>query len=769
MATEVRPKEEELREELAALLQKDDIDYGEVVKLSKKLAKQDPANVRFSTDAAIIDKLGRELVSRQETAVAELIKNGYDADATQVELIFKNVEEPGGTLVVEDDGHGMTRQQLIDGFMRLSSRDKVREPVSPKYERQRVGEKGIGRFATQRLGRQLVITTQTEASSHALQVTIDWQEFEGGRDLEEITNEIEKIPGGRSRGHGTTLQIQNLRDGWTEATMRRVYRYVSDLVQPFPLSEESESSDIDPGFKVSVFREGEEDYESVADEKQLVYENALAEISAHVDENGNGFWTVESSRFGIEETRQIGLDRDAPDEPFEELRDIKFHAYYFIHKKGLVPKLAKKKIRNLANKRGGIRIYRNGFRVLPYGEEDDDWVGLDESSRGRKILPPHANINFFGFVEIVDREGEQFEEKSSREGLINNQAFEELKDFVYRVIRGAVLPIAEVRGRKKTSGQTDWDQEEKSASEEFQDTAERLSDVAEEAEKESDPEKASRKLKEAVERESERAEERAEVEEEREIARIQEKEMLRVLASLGTSVAEFIHEIRSPITSARTHANNLVTALPEDSEERKSALDLRDTIDNFQAYASYFDETVSGNTQRALESVDLIGDIEDFVEAARPLAPEVDIELKYESYDLRPVPMHPSEWGSILFNFFSNARKAIRPEAEGSIRIRAGQEEDTIFVEFADDGEGIEEEIRERIFDPFFTTTGPPPRHATETEELRGSGLGLSIVDDIVSGYDGEVYLVTPPDGFTTCFRVEIPTATDAQVEQYED
>jgi HSP90 family molecular chaperone len=153
MATEVQTKEEELREELTAILESDDLDYGEVVKLAKELAKQDPDNVRFSTDAAIIDKLGRELVSRQETAVAELIKNGYDADATQVELIFKNAEEPGGTLVVEDDGHGMTRQQVIDGFMRLSSRDKVREPVSPKYERQRVGEKGIGRFATQRLGR----------------------------------------------------------------------------------------------------------------------------------------------------------------------------------------------------------------------------------------------------------------------------------------------------------------------------------------------------------------------------------------------------------------------------------------------------------------------------------------------------------------------------------------------------------------------------------------------------------------------------------------
>lgn len=773
MITETKPEVEALREKLLDALSQGDLDFGKVIQLANELAKQDPDNVRFSTDAAIIDKLGRELVSRQETAVAELIKNGYDADATRVELIYKNAEEPGGTLVVDDDGNGMSRQELIDGFMRLSSRDKVREPISPKYGRQRVGEKGIGRFATQRLGKQLVITTQTEDDPQAHQVIIDWEEFEGGRELGEITNQIETIPEGRDRGVGTTLRIEDLRDGWTEATMRRVYRYVSDLVQPFPLSEETEAKDIDPGFQVSVFRENEQDYETVADEKELVYDNALAVIDASVDEQGEAVWSVESERLDVkEEYEPLGSERDEPGKPFEELRDVRFRAHYFIYGQGYIPKLARKKIRDMAKNRGGIRVYRNEFRVLPYGEKDDDWVGLDESTRARRILPPHANNNFFGFVEIVDPDGEHFQEKSSREGLINNQAFEELQDFVYRAIRAAVWRIAEARGKKKTSGQSDWEsaEDEKPASEEFRDTASRLSDAVDEAEREPDPEKAEEKLKNAVRQESERAETRAQIEEEREAEQIKEKEMLRVLASLGTSIAEFIHELRAPLSSARTNASLLYNTLEDGSEEKEIASDLLANIDSFKAYASYFDETVSENTQRELEPADLIEDIERFIEAADPLASDVEIETEYESYNPRPVPMHPSEWASILFNLFSNSRKAIRrARTEGKILVRAGEENGNVFLEFADNGDGISDEERNRVFNPFYTTTGPPERHAPEAEEMRGSGLGLSIVDDIVSGYDGNVYLTEAPEGYATCFRVEIPAATEDQLREYGD
>jgi anti-sigma regulatory factor (Ser/Thr protein kinase) len=106
-----------LKEELNTELQKKNSDNNRILYLSQELAKLDEKQVRFSVDAGIINRLGKELVGRHETAVSELVKNAYDADAREVRLIFENAEEEGGTLYIEDDGVGMNRDQLINGFI----------------------------------------------------------------------------------------------------------------------------------------------------------------------------------------------------------------------------------------------------------------------------------------------------------------------------------------------------------------------------------------------------------------------------------------------------------------------------------------------------------------------------------------------------------------------------------------------------------------------------------------------------------------------------
>lgn len=214
----------QLSSNLKDCLDSDKPDFQKILQLANKIATFDTENVRFTIDASHITKLGLELVAKQETAISELVKNAYDADSTEIKLFFKNTDHLGGTLEIVDNGSGMTRNELANGFMRISTNDKVANPYSKKYSRQRAGRKGIGRFSAQRLGRVLTIKTQTADSPYALQLTINWDSFEESEDLILVNNQIQEID--RLPFEGTVLTIDKLRDSWTIAQIKRAYRYV---------------------------------------------------------------------------------------------------------------------------------------------------------------------------------------------------------------------------------------------------------------------------------------------------------------------------------------------------------------------------------------------------------------------------------------------------------------------------------------------------------------------------------------------------------------
>jgi len=748
-----------LREELLTTLQEEKVDISQVLALATELAKNDPDNIRFFTDAGILRRLGYELVSRQETAVSELVKNAYDADATSVDLIFSNADEPGGTLEILDNGIGMTREELVDGFMRLSSDVKIREPISPRYKRQRAGRKGIGRFAVQRLGSQLTITTQTKEADYAWCVKIDWDQYLPGQELTAVSSRIEKIA--KVQEEGTSLLIENLRDSWRESQIRRIWRYVSDLLQPFPLSPKATPTDYDPGFRAEFYRSEGDDLKVVADEETEIFKHTVAEIDASVDSRGRGKWGIASRRFPEINDDQIpiGSDYNDPSVQFKHLRDIRLKAYYFIYQAGLLPPMMDRTIRRIANEWGGIRLYSNGFRVLPYGENQDDWLDLDKVSARRQILPPISNVNFFGFVEVTDPKGERFEETASREGLIENEAFKELTSFAFRVLRAAVLRVAEARQTKRIAAgresQIEYPPEEK-----IQKALHELREITHsQGEVEYQAESVIQELEVGFQQlRSQQAD------------LIDELGMLRVLASLGILIGEFTHEIGHTLTATALNFQNLTRMILEPDSAKNLAKNLESNIDRISSYARYFDRTVRANIRRELEPQEL-GDV--LLRFQRELEPSaqrrgIQMETDVKGFDLYTVPMHGSELASILFNFYSNALKAIRrakPE-QGRILIRCGQEEEVVHIEFCDNGDGIPKELQERIFNPFFTTTtyggGDPD------EDLQGTGLGLKIVFDIVSGYEGEVYVANPPEDFVTCFRVDLPAATKDILDEYE-
>ncbi|KFC35505.1 sensor histidine kinase [Elizabethkingia anophelis] len=768
--------EKAIRQELEKVLRDDPNNYGRILELSTKLSGFDNDNIRFSVDAGVIDRLGSELVARQETAVSELVKNAFDADATKVNIKFENSDTIGGTLYIEDNGTGMTREQLINGFMRISSTSKIHSPLSDIYKRKRAGQKGIGRFAVQRLGEKLTITTQTTNSDNALVLTINWNDYLNDIDLLVVKNKINVKPN-KTRECGTTLKIELLKDKWSEASIRRIYNYVGDILQPFPLSEidgdivKDNEIIVDPGFKVYFSKIANGKQINIADEKTMVYNHATAVIEGTIDNNGKGIYTVESKKLNLSEIGYVSSDPDNEDVPFSNLRNIKFRAYYFIYNSDLIPKMQESSIRKLARTQGGIRLYRNGFRVLPYGEPNNDWIGLDASTRKRSILPVHTNINFFGFVELID-ENNDFNETSSREGLVENESLIQLRNFIYRTIITAVIKIAEVRNIKIVSGQKEIDGIYEKIDVRIKNIAFTLEQLDRELELDSGSIEVKKRRKKKIQQVQKEIEELQKAQEEEKEQYLKERAMLRVLGSVGLTIAIFIHEVKDYILNMDSDINFLLEKLKSEEQIFKRLLIFQSNIETFKSYTSYFDTVISQNVIRSLIPVELQNKAEEFWENTRIDAKKSNIKFEKpirNGYYLFTTPMHPSEWSSILFNLYTNSKKAImRSKNIGELDIECGKIDNRIFLKFSDTGDGIKDDIKDRIFEEFFTTSSPNTLdNLDSSNEITGTGLGLKIVKDIISSYRGRIYVDEPKEGFSTTIYIEVPKANDKELDKY--
>ena len=518
----------------------------------------DMKEVGFTVDAGLIQRIGYELVGRAETAVSELIKNSYDADATVVDVDFIETSTLGGSLIISDNGLGMTEQQLVNGFMRISSTDKIHNPTSPRFKRTKAGKKGIGRFAAQRLGERLIIVTQTKESTNAIQIEIDWNKYSIDRDLTSITFPIETIQ--KEKVEGTTIAIHGLREKWTEASIKRIYRYVLDLFQPDYLSERSRADNLavqnEETFKVNFNLVANNEKRPFLNDQISVFDKSLAVFEGYIDKNHRGVVTIKSVTLGIDDILEITHTDD--DKRFTALSDVYFKIHYFIYDRpqyygDRISGADLKKIQELSKTASGVRLYRNGFRVLPYGEPKDDWTNIDKrwSAESGKTNIPLSNQNLFGFVEIIDPTGNAFEETASREGLIENDAFNQLSDFINKSLVAVRGRIAEkIKVFKETQNKDDFTQNSDYKEQTTQEMFDKLKDILDnnsnqnsESSKENQNTENGKKEGLEILRKLENL--------------IEETGMLRVLAGLGLTIGEFTHEMKQFHSSVYGHISKL--------------------------------------------------------------------------------------------------------------------------------------------------------------------------------------------------------------------
>jgi hypothetical protein len=184
--------------------------------------------LNFTVEAGIVHRLGEESVSDGVLAVVELVKNSYDDDAENVDLVLRNIRTGASTITITDNGNGMTEEHLKARWMRIATSIKAREPISPKFKRHRLGQKGVGRFAVENLSKRTVLTSYPLGSSEGYQIVFNWDDYKIGMDIQQVKNGFCKFKKDPAQ-HGLEIYLTDLRKRWSEQEVKSLQSFLKAL------------------------------------------------------------------------------------------------------------------------------------------------------------------------------------------------------------------------------------------------------------------------------------------------------------------------------------------------------------------------------------------------------------------------------------------------------------------------------------------------------------------------------------------------------------
>jgi len=385
---------------------------------------------RIRPRARLIRTIGAELISSEVVAVLELVRNCYDADARKVEVQFQNVHLPEqATLAIYDDGHGMGRDILLGPWLEPATDHKSSTGVgefagerSPRGRR-RLGSKGVGRFAAQRLGEHLLVRSRQARNHGVLEAEFDWNLLDGSdRYLDELVVPWRELKVERRYRRGTLLLISRLRDTWTEERFERLRLALSRLLGP-GLGDE---------FRIELIINGtREEVKPFIDALSPMYS-----IEGSVADDGFCQVTYRDVTGSLEEWHRSVLwphkDTCGPFKFKISSWDLDREALEYFFRKAEIG-LGLRDFRRVIRDHSGVSLYRDGFRILPYGEPDNDWLRLDR----RRVNNPTlrlSNNQILGWVQLTADDNPLLQDQTNREGLVANAAYSHLQQVILELI-----------------------------------------------------------------------------------------------------------------------------------------------------------------------------------------------------------------------------------------------------------------------------------------------------------------------------------------------
>lgn len=383
--------------------------------------------------------IGEDLIQDQCAAIIELVKNAYDADASVASIVFSRVNDGNIRIVIKDNGHGMTLDDIVYKWLVPSTDNKVENRTTPSG-RIMQGRKGIGRYAASILGNSFKMETISKQGVRNT-VEFEWSQFNEAAYLDSVgikvhTESTTAMPGTILTMDGDTIQSEY----WNDKTIKKLKFELKRLISP---KEDKSDSDFDIVLSFENFYDDPDFNISEIIEAFPIIELFDYRISGRIDNNGQGTLLYECQKVSPSVKESIpfsyGKETKCGDLVFDiRVYDRESESIDTLIKRGLKDErtgayVSKNEAKQLINSINGIGVYRNGFRIRPLGDPEYDWLMLNK----KRIQNPSKKIGgdqVSGFVHIESEELSNLEEKSARDGLKENEAFEALRDITNRVI-----------------------------------------------------------------------------------------------------------------------------------------------------------------------------------------------------------------------------------------------------------------------------------------------------------------------------------------------
>lgn len=720
--------------------------------------------------ARIISQIGDQLISNEEVALLELIKNSYDARVDDNDIFVSVIiDQVDNIMIIEDNGKGMTLDQLKSNWLIIGTTNRyeqkqelinsfeINETSNDSIDYVPLGEKGLGRFSTKKLGNKLRIETKSKNEKYVNIIEIDWTEYSysSNKFLDEVVLPIWQEPCDNNNSF-TKLIIQDLKKLNTidyEYLRKLIIGKISKFTNPFKVYNTNQVGNLIIDFEI-LLPDLDKDGNVIGKRREVIN---LGEINQNLLEQAHfkiyGYFDGKKVRYNcdIMEKGDMKYHRDDASFPLDNIQNSlssdegkigSFDFEIFFYNRRRLSEI--KGFGNTAEVRtlldnfcGGVMVYRDGFRVLPYGNSDNDWLKQNTDEMLRRNRTRFYTIQTTGYINISSLRNKNLIDQTNRQGLQENEAYVNLVFIMQSIIRELALINNELEDKQKDVKKKDSIETSRGIVDETINKVKNLEDNIKQLKEDSgithsdmfgvliDINDTVQDIKENV----------LIFKEENEQVRAFSKdlkdkeEMLFYLSAMGMVSEMVIHELHHAISDCNNLINN-IQMLVQQSNVKQSLMSLSENIKSIREIISRIDDH-SVTNRRVKVSFNLVEELKHVL-----INRKYELNVKFKNGKIKDIVVSAFQGqnsikikankGMVLQLFINLIKNSIYwlnvfCESKDDFYPQITIEYENGKLYLYDNGFGIQDIDKDRIFEPFFS------------RKIDGRGLGLYIVKEICS------------------------------------